>query len=89
MTYPANSTGINAAHLLQFIERIEKLETDKRAIAEDIKDIYAEAKASGYDPAIMRKVVSRRSKDKAKLEEEETILDLYMNAIQLEMDLPL
>jgi uncharacterized protein (UPF0335 family) len=81
--------GINAAHLLSFIERIEKLETDKRAIVEDIKDIYGEAKGSGYDPAIMRKVVSRRAKDKAKLEEEETILDLYMNAIQLEMDLPL
>jgi uncharacterized protein (UPF0335 family) len=89
MTTQAGHNGINAAHLLSFIERIEKLEADKRAIVEDIKDIYAEAKASGYDPAIMRKVVSRRAKDKAKLEEEETILDLYMNAIQLEMDLPL
>jgi uncharacterized protein (UPF0335 family) len=89
MNAQAGHNGINAAHLLSFIARIEKLEADKRAIAEDIKDIYAEAKASGYDPSIMRKVVSRRAKDKAKLEEEETILDLYMNAIQLEMDLPL
>lgn len=73
--------AINGPHLGAFISRIEKLEEEKRAIAEDIKDVYAEAKASGFDPKIMRKAVSIRKQDKIKRQEEEEILALYLAAL--------
>ena len=59
-----------------FIERIERLEEEKKALADDIKDVYGEAKANGFDTRIMRKVVSIRKQDRDKRIEEETILDL-------------
>ncbi len=55
---------VNAGHLRSFIERIEKLEEEKKAIADDIKDIYAEAKGNGFDVKIMRKIVSIRKQDR-------------------------
>ena len=61
-----------------FIERIERLEEEKRALAQDVKDVYAEAKGVGYDVKIMRKIVSLRRQDNHKRKEEEEILDLYM-----------
>ena len=70
-----------AKHLLAFIERIERLEEDKKQVAEDIKDVYAEAKGTGYDVKIIRKIVSIRKQDKDKRREEEEILELYMNAL--------
>ncbi len=76
-----DSNAVNGGHLRAFIERIEKLEEEKRAIAEDIKDVYAEAKGTGFDPKIMRKIVSLRRQDKNKRQEEEEILDLYMSAL--------
>jgi uncharacterized protein (UPF0335 family) len=77
----ADSSAVNSGHLRAFIERIEKLEEEKRAIADDIKDVYAEAKGTGFDPKIMRKIVSLRRQDKNKRQEEEEILDLYMSAL--------
>ncbi len=53
-----DSAAVNASHLRSFIERIEKLEEEKRAIADDIKDVYAEAKGTGFDAKIIRKIVS-------------------------------
>jgi uncharacterized protein (UPF0335 family) len=76
-----DSATVNASHLRAFIERIEKLEEEKRAIADDIKEVYAEAKGNGFDPKIMRKIVSMRRQDLEKRKEEETILDLYLNAL--------
>lgn len=70
-----------AKHLLSFIERIERLEEDKKQISEDIKDVYAEAKSTGYDVKIMRKIVAIRKQDKDKRREEEEILDLYLAAL--------
>ncbi len=70
-----------AKHLLSFIERIERLEEDKKQVAEDIKDVYAEAKGTGYDVKVMRKIVSIRKQDKDKRREEEEILELYMAAL--------
>ena len=70
-----------AKHLLSFIERIERLEEDKKQVSEDIKDVYAEAKGTGYDIKIMRKIVSIRKQDKDKRREEEEILDLYLTAL--------
>ena len=71
----------NAGHLKAFIERIERLEEEKKALADDIKDVYAEAKGTGFDVKIMRKIISIRKQDREKRREEEEILDLYMAAL--------
>jgi uncharacterized protein (UPF0335 family) len=72
---------VNAGHLLAFIERIERLEEEKKALAGDIKDVYGEAKANGFDVKIMRKIVSIRKQDRDSRIEEETVLDLYLTAL--------
>ena len=76
-----STNSIDSGHLKAFIERIERLEEEKRALAEDIKDVYAEAKGTGYDVKIMRKIVSMRRQDHHKRKEEEEILDLYLSAL--------
>ncbi len=73
--------GVEASQLKSFIERIERLEEEKTTIADDIKDVYAEAKANGYDTKIMRQVVRIRKQDKSEREEMEALLDLYMQAL--------
>jgi uncharacterized protein (UPF0335 family) len=75
---------VDGGHLKSFIERIERLEEEKKAIADDIKEVYAEAKGEGYDVKIMRKVVSIRRQDHNKRREEEEILDLYLSAVGVE-----
>jgi uncharacterized protein (UPF0335 family) len=77
----SNSGAVNGSHLRAFIERIERMEEEKQAISDDIKEVYAEAKGSGFDVKIIRKIVSLRKQDSEKRKEEETILDLYMNAL--------
>ena len=77
----ATSNGVNSAHLRSFIERIEKLEEEKRTISDDIKEVYSEAKGSGFDIKIIRKIVSLRRLDNNKRREEEEILDLYLAAL--------
>ncbi len=67
--------------LKTIIERIERLEEDKAAVANDIKEVFAEAKGEGFDVKILRKVVRLRKQDKAKRMEEEALLDLYLSAI--------
>lgn len=67
--------------LRTIIERIEKLEEEKKAIMEDIKEVFAEAKGEGFDVKVLRKVVRIRKQDKAKRQEEEAILDLYLSAL--------
>ena len=67
--------------LKSFIERIERLEEDKAAIAGDLKEVFAEAKGEGFDTKIMRKVIRLRKQDKAKVQEEEALIDLYLSAI--------
>jgi len=74
---------VNAGHLRAFIERIERLEEEKKALADDIKDVYAEAKGTGFDVKVMRKIISIRKQDHDKRIEEETILELYMAALGL------
>ena len=76
-----STNSIDSGHLKAFIERIERLEEEKRALAEDIKDVYAEAKGNGFDVKVLRKVVRIRKQDRAKRLEEEAILDLYLSAI--------
>lgn len=74
-------TGAAQTRLKTIIERIERLEEDKAVIAEDIKEVYAEAKGEGFDVKILRKVVSFRKKDRVKRQEEEAIMELYLQAI--------
>ena len=75
--------------LQQLIQRIEKLEDEKSALMLDIKEVYAEAKSMGFDPKIIKKVVSIRAKDAAKVAEEQALLDTYMNALGMLADTPL
>ena len=67
--------------LKSLVERIERLEEDKAAVASDLKEVYAEAKGEGFDTKILRKVVRLRKADAAKRQEEEALLDLYISAI--------
>lgn len=67
--------------LKAIIERIERLEEDKAAVMNDLKEVYAEAKGNGFDVKILRKVVRLRKQDSAKRSEEEALLDLYLSAI--------
>lgn len=76
-----NASSVNAGQLRAFIERVEKLEEEKRAISDDIKDVYAEAKGNGYDARILRKIISMRRQDLEKRKEEESILDVYLAAL--------
>ena len=73
--------GIAGERLRSFIERIERLEEERRALSGDIKEVYAEAKGNGFDTKILRKVVRMRKQDKAKRQEEEALIDLYLSAI--------
>jgi uncharacterized protein (UPF0335 family) len=70
-----------AGQLKSIIERIERLEEEKRNIASDIKDVYAEAKGQGYDTKILRKVISLRKKEPHERQEEEALLETYLNAL--------
>ena len=67
--------------LKSLIERIERLEEDKAVVANDLKEVFAEAKGEGFDTKILRKVVRLRKQDKAKRLEEEALIDLYLSAI--------
>ena len=73
--------GIAGEQLKSFIERIERLEDEKRALSEDIKEVYAEAKGTGFDPKIMRQIIKIRKMDKAELDEEESLLEVYKCAL--------
>lgn len=73
--------GVSGERLKNFIERIERLEEEKKALTEDIKDVYAEAKATGFEVKIMRKIVSLRKMDTQKRREEDELLDVYKSAI--------
>ncbi len=74
-------SGVARDQLRAFIERIERLEEEKKAIADDIKEIYAEAKGNGFDTKVLRQVVRIRKQDQHERAEQEAILDLYMHAL--------
>ena len=76
-----NAGGIAAGQLKSFIQRVERLEEEKAALGADIREIYAEAKANGFDPKIMRQVVRLRKMDKSDRQEQEALLDLYLHAL--------
>ena len=80
-------TGAAPEQLLALIERIERLEEEKRATAADIKDVYGEAKSAGFDVKTMKKIIAERRMDRDQLIEEQDLLNTYRAAVQL--DLPL
>lgn len=76
-----NTENVTAAELRQFIERYERLESEKKDIAETQKETMAEAKGRGYDTKIIRKIVALRRRDKDDIAEEEAVLEMYMSAL--------
>ena len=89
MTATATATAVNEAPATRFakdqlkaiIERVERLEEEKKAIADDIRDVYAEAKANGFDVKALRQVVKLRKQDVDERKEQEAILETYLNAL--------
>jgi uncharacterized protein (UPF0335 family) len=77
----ADVAGIAGDRLKSFIERIERLEEEKRALAEDIKEVFAEAKGTGFDIKIMRQIIRLRKMEQADRIEQEELLDLYKRAL--------
>lgn len=84
-----NWSAAAAPQLRAIVERVERLEDEKKAIADDIKDVYAEAKANGFDTAIIRQVVRLRRQDAVERAERQAMLDLYLSALGMLADTPL
>ncbi|MGO8917699.1 MAG: DUF2312 domain-containing protein [Stellaceae bacterium] len=80
--------GIAGERLKSFIERVERLEEEKRALAEDIKEVFAEAKGVGFDVKTMRQIIKIRKLDQDDLDEQEALLDTYKRALGMVPDLP-
>ena len=78
-----DNSGVSGKRLESFIQRIERLEEEKKGLAEDIRDIYSEAKATGFDAKTLRKIVRLRKMNVEKRREEQELLDLYCAAIGL------
>ena len=74
-------SGFAKEHLRSFIERIERLEEEKKALADDIKEVYSEAKGTGFDTKVMRQVLRLRKMESADRQEQEAMLDLYLSAL--------
>ncbi|OWU85300.1 hypothetical protein ATO6_09800 [Oceanicola sp. 22II-s10i] len=72
---------VTANELRQFIERVERLEAEKKDLGEQVKEVMAEAKARGYDTKVMRKVIALRKRDKDDIAEEEAVLEMYKEAL--------
>ncbi len=73
--------GIAADRLRSIVERIERLEEERKALAGDIKDIYAEAKSAGFDVKVLRQLIRIRKEEPAEVEEQESLLDVYRRAL--------
>lgn len=74
-------SGFAKEHLRSYIERIERLEEEKKALADDIREVYSEAKGTGFDTKVMRQVLRLRKMESADRQEQEAILDLYLSAL--------
>lgn len=73
--------GVAVERLRSLVDRIERLNEEKKALASDIKDIYAEAKSAGYDTKVLRELIKLRTREAAEVEEQETLLDVYRRAL--------
>ena len=77
----AGPVSVAKDQLKSVVERIERLEEEKRALADDIKEVYAEAKGNGFDTKVLRTVIRMRKQDKTERQEQEALLDLYLHAL--------
>ena len=77
----AATGGIAADRLRSIIERVERLEEERKALGSDIKDIFAEAKSAGFDVKVIRQIIRIRKQEPADVEEQETLLDIYRRAL--------
>lgn len=75
------TSGITADQLRSFIERLERLSEERKALGEDIKEVFAEAKSEGFDTKIMRQILRIRGMDEADLQEQEELIDVYKRAL--------
>ncbi|MGH6968869.1 MAG: DUF2312 domain-containing protein [Stellaceae bacterium] len=82
----ANVGGVAGDRLRSFIERIERLEDERRALGEDIREVYSEAKGAGFDVKVMRQIVRIRKLDEAERDEQEALLETYMAALGMMND---
>ena len=73
--------GVAVDRLRSLVERIEHLETERKALSSDIKDIYVDAKSAGFDPKVLRQLIALRKQEAAEVEEQETVLDIYRRAL--------
>ena len=80
----SNVSNVAADELRLLIERAERLEEEKKGISDDIKDVFAECKARGYDPKIIRKVIAIRKKKREDVQEEQAILETYLSALGMQ-----
>jgi uncharacterized protein (UPF0335 family) len=80
MSYPSNES-VAPDQLRSIVERVERLHEERKAIADDIKDVYAEAKGNGFDVPALKHVIKLRGKDQAELAEFEAVVDLYLSAL--------
>ena len=81
MSEETTTGGIAADRLRSIVERIERLEEERKALSSDIKDIYAEAKSAGFDAKVLRQVIRIRKMEPADVEEQETLVDVYRRAL--------
>jgi uncharacterized protein (UPF0335 family) len=92
VTFVNRSRKVNMStnnQLKALVERIEKLEEERANLGEDVKSVFAEAKANGFDPKIIKKVLALRKKDASKIAEEQALLSVYMDALGMLADTPL
>lgn len=83
----ADAHGVARDQLRSFIERVERLEEEKKTIADDIRDVFGEAKANGFDVKILKKVIALRKQDSDQRAEEEAVLNMYLSALGMQPDL--
>ncbi|MBD25839.1 MAG: hypothetical protein CMG46_12700 [Candidatus Marinimicrobia bacterium] len=76
-----DGSGVSAQRLKSFIQRIERLEEEKKALAADIREIYSEARSTGLDSKIMRQVIKIRQMDQSEREEQESLIQIYLSAV--------
>lgn len=84
-----NINSISGDHLRSIVDRVERLEEERKALSSDILDIYTEAKSAGFDVKVLRRLIADRRKEPADVEELETLLDVYRRALGMLSDTPL
>jgi len=84
-----HNSGVAGERLRSFIQRIERLEEEKKSLGAEIREVFAEAKSDGFDPKIMRQVIKLRKMDAADRQEKEALLETYLSALGMLADTPL